>query len=154
MEAVSAKLQEKWARKESDKLVTFALYEDAITGARVEDFCRRVVRDLGPGQLIKRGWLCNELRLPKLRAIAVSEAASADVAVVAIHHCEQLAPEIGAWLNAVLELASHPSVVFALFDGTRSGDSSSLRAELSQITAKAGVELVTFAEETPEDELA
>ncbi len=154
MEAITAKLQRTWTGKTADRLVVFALYEDAVTGARVEDFCRRVVRDLSPGQLVKRAWLCNELRSPRLQTIAVSEAASADVALLAIHHCEKLAAEIAAWLRAVLECDSRPSIVFALFDGTHVGDSSSLRAELSDLTAAAGIELVTYSEEAPEDELA
>jgi hypothetical protein len=153
MEALTAKLQQTWTSKASDKLVAFALYEDAVTNARVEEFCRRAVRELSPAQLIKRAWLCNELRLPKLRAVAVSEAASADIVVLAIHHCEDLAPEIEAWLKAVLEGASRPSIIFAVFDGTHAGDSSSVRAKLSELTRGTGVELVTFSEEMPEDEL-
>jgi hypothetical protein len=154
MEMLTAKLQQIWAGKPSDTLVAFALCEDAATSGRIEHFCQRVVRELAPGRLIKRAWLCNELRSPRLKAIAVSEAAAADVVALAIHHADELAPEIVSWLSLVLQGDRRPSLVFALFDGTHSGDSSSLRATLLELTQSVEVELVTVWEEMPEDELA
>ncbi len=70
--------------KGTKRVAAVAAYEDSHTDARVHEFCQNLQRYLGEKcEVNKQMWLVNELRMPQLRVIAASEAAAADLVIVA-----------------------------------------------------------------------
>ncbi len=139
------------ARQSKPVSVLFA-YEDLNTGARAEEFCRRVAKELGTGgEIRKRMWLFSEFRLPRLRAIAAEEAALSDLVALSVHNAQELPEEIQAWLSAWM---THParkcSFVAALFDPVLQGDPEPIRSYLREKAQAAKVEFSAELEEIPE----
>ena len=138
--------------KQVRKLTVVAVYEDVATGTRVEDFCRGLVRDLGNRcDLSRQMWLVSELRLTKLRAIAATEAAAADMIVIAVHHAEALPDEVRSWLTLWhATRRTRPAVLVALFDPLFSGSSSGIQTYLKETAKAARADFVAYSDESAE----
>src|SRR5262245_17641131 len=104
--------------KGTKRVAAVAAYEDSHTDARVHEFCQNLERYLGEKcQVSKQMWLINELRMPQLRAIAASEAAAADLVIVAIHHAQSLPVEVKEWIDLwVGQKHRRHGVLLALLD--------------------------------------
>ena len=73
MDLAMEKLRALAKGKQESPLTAVAAYEDAITEARVHEFCRNLARSLGNDcQISKQMWLLSELRVGGLRAIAAT----------------------------------------------------------------------------------
>ena len=140
--------------KGTKKLAAVAAYEDSQTDARVNEFCRSLQLYLGEGcPLSKQLWLVNELRMPQLRAIAATEAAAADLVILAIHHTQALPTEVRQWIDLwIHEKRKRPVIVLALLDPSYRGDSACLKDYLSDASAKGKVEFLSQAEEAAADD--
>ena len=149
MDTIMAKLQGSRLGHKMKSINAVAAYEDAPTDARVNEFCRSVVRNFGRNcEISKQMWLLNELRMPQLRAIAATDAAAADLVIIAIHHSESLPLELKDWIEGWLaRKGKHPPVLLALLDPAYQGDSSSLRVYLEAIAKKERIELLTQSDE-------
>jgi hypothetical protein len=136
------------------RLATVAAYEDSRTDARVNDFCRNLQFYLGEGCLLtKQLWLVNELRMPQLRAIAATEAAAADLVILAIHHTQTLPAEVRQWIDLwINEKRRRPVIVLALLDPSYRGDSACLKDYLSDASARGKVEFLSQAEDVAEED--
>ena len=135
----------------SQRVNAVAASEDSATEARVDEFCHGLGKQLGQGcELTRRIWLLSELRLPQLRAIAASEAASADLVIVSVHHGEDLPPELRSWIDLWLpHKRKQHSLLLALFDPISSGVSTTLRARLEEVAHKAHMEFLVQSEDAP-----
>jgi hypothetical protein len=140
--------------KGTSRVAAVAAYEDSHTDARVQEFCRNLQRHLGEKcEVNKQMWLINELRLPQLRAIAASEAAAADLVIVAIHHAPSLPAEVREWIDLWAGLKRrHPIVVLGLLDPAYRGDSACLKSYLQQASGKGKVEFLAYAEEMADED--
>jgi hypothetical protein len=153
MDATLTKLHVWPAWQKLKRLVVSAAHEDFATGARVEDFCETLARSLGcKCQITKELWPLMELRTPKLRAIAASEASRADLVIVSVHHGEALPAEIQSWVDLWgKQRNSRAGVLLALFDAVYQGSSSSIQACLQETARKGKMEFLVRTEEKPED---
>ena len=149
MDTVMTKLQGCRLGHGTKSINAVAAYEDAPTDARVNEFCRTLVRNFGRNcEVTKQMWLLNELRMPQLRAIAANDAAVADIVIIAIHHSESLPAELKDWIETWLaRKGKHPPVLLALLDPAHQGDSSSLRVYLEGVAKKERLELITQSDE-------
>ena len=145
------KLQVSRSDRAVGRLTAVAAYEDASTETRVHEFCRNLVRRLGPDcEIIKQMWLCSELRLPQLRAVAADEAARADLIIVSARPAESLPDEVTSWIELWLKRKrNRPKVLLGLFDPPYRGVSSSLQAYLKEIARRGGLEFLVQAEDMP-----
>jgi hypothetical protein len=140
--------------KELKHLTVSAVCEDSSTGARVDEFCQRLLRDLGQHCEIKKGmWLLGELRTPQLRSIGAGEAAQAHLVIISVHHAESLPDEVEGWIDLWLKHKGNPNgaVLLALFDPLYKGSSSSMQARLQEVAKKGNMEFVVQSEEAPEN---
>ncbi len=142
MDGIVSKLRTKRVGNEPRRLHVVAAYEDAVTDARVNEFCRVLARQLGCRfEVIRQMWLLNELRVPQLRTVASHEGATADLLIVSIHNSEQIPQEVQVWIEAALaSKGKNLAMLISLLDPERHGDASALRAFLQRAAAKAGVE--------------
>jgi hypothetical protein len=124
------------------KISAVAVYEDAATGERVNDFCHSLFRELGEScQISRELWPLSELRLPQLRAIAAEEAAQADVFILSLHHDESLPAEVKDMFDLWLGRQRHrPGVLIGLLDPVYQGTSAALRLFLKQAAERGKVE--------------
>src|SRR4051794_28319605 len=118
MDAIMAKLRTGRIGNGSQGITAVAAYEDAPTDARVTEFCKNLSRNLGSKcEITRQMWLLNELRMPQLRAIAATEAASADLIIISVHHSETLPHELKQWMESwPARKGKHSIVLLALFD--------------------------------------
>jgi len=151
MDTIMTKLQASFGRK-SKPVNAFAANEDSLTSARAEEFCQNLAKQLGNrAKLIKRMWLCSELRHPELRAIASREAAAADLIIISVHHQESLPDEVRNWVDLWLECKGDRAIILlALFDSPHQGDSNSMRAYLTNVAKLGEMEFLVQTEEFPE----
>jgi hypothetical protein len=130
--------------KQSRLVSVLAAYEDSVTAARGVEFCRNLVRLLGPEcEITQQVWLFNEFRVFKLREIAAGEAAAADVVVISAHHSASVPDEVKDWMEMWLNSRSNsPAILAALLDPLPRGASSSMEAYLQERAQKAGMEFI------------
>ena len=154
MDAVlMTKLQMSRSGRALTRLTAVAAYEDASTESRVHEFCRNLLRRLGPeGDVVEQMWLFSELRLPQLRAVAADEAARADLIIVSARPAESLPDEVKSWIELWLKRKkSRPKVLLGLFDPPYRGVSSSLQAYLKEVAQRGGLEFLVQAEDMPSE---
>jgi len=97
-------------------------------------------------------WLLNELRQPRLRAIAAGDAAGADLVIVSVHHSQRLPEEVTLWIDQWLACKGRRrTVLLALFDPVYQGDSGSLQTCLAQAARKGAMEFMVHSEEMLDD---
>jgi hypothetical protein len=151
MDATLTKLRLWPAWQRLKRLVVSAAHEDFATGARAEDFCETLSRNLGGRCVItKELWPLTELRTPSLRAIAAGEAAAADLVIVSVHHGEALPVEIKSWVELWLHQRKHrPALLLALFDPLYLGSSSSMQAFLQEVAQKGNLEFLARSDDKP-----
>jgi len=136
------------------QLTAVAASEDTTTENWIEEFCVGVTRQLGNScQVIKQSWLLSELRTPHLRAIAATDAAGADIVIVALHAAESVPPEVRSWIDLWLaQRKPRPCVLLALFDPPHRGVSMGMQTYLQQVAKTARIEFVVESEDAePED---
>ncbi len=152
METTLTKLRVWQVWKKAKCLAVSAVCEDSSTGARVDEFCQELSRYLSPQcKITKDMWPLTELRTPQLRAIAATEAVSADLVAVSVHHAESLPREVKSWIDLwQREKRNRPAVLLALFDPLYLGTSSSIQAYLQNVAQKGNLEFLVRSEEAPE----
>ena len=139
--------------KELKCLTVSAVCEDSSTGARVDEFCQRLFRDLGQQCEIKKGmWLLGELRTPQLRSIGAGEAAQAHLVIISVHYAESLPDEVEGWIDLWLKHKGNPNgaVLLALFDPLYKGSSSSMQARLQEVAKEGKLEFLVQSDEAPD----
>ena len=134
------------------RLPVSAVCEDSATGARVDEFCRGLSRDLGRQcKVAEEKWPLSELRVPQLRSIAAEEAAQAALVIISVHHAESLPDEMRGWIKLWLKhKGKRPIALLALFDPECQGSSHSIAAYLREVAREANVEFLSQSEEAPE----
>ena len=145
-------LQTSLTWRKSKRIAAVAAYEDSSTEPRVGEFCQNLTRQLGKSPELSKGmWLFSELRSTQLRGMAASEAAAADLIIIAVHHQESLPEEVNDWIHMWLDQKSKkPSVLVALFDTVYQGDSTSMHAYLKDVARQGNMEFLVQAEESSE----
>jgi hypothetical protein len=156
METLVSKIQSAKPVVQDGALHLFLLYEDSLTNARAETFCRIILNEMPePVQLVKRSWMVNELRMPRLRLIAAHEAASSQIIILSLRHAEALGKEIENWLATWISTrpgnrsAPHPETLVALFDPVYTGDSSSMHAYLEHVASQANLQFIEHSDDLP-----
>jgi len=137
----------------SNRVTAVVVYEDLVTDVRASEFCGAVSKHLGPKiEITRLMWLLNELRLPRLCAIAAGDASLADLLIVSLHHTETVPQGLKAWVEQWLGKGTHrPILLLALLDSAHSGISATLRAYLHSVADAAHMEFLVQAEESSED---
>ena len=135
--------------RSTNRVCAVAACEDSTTEARVNEFCINLARQLGTAcEFNKQMWLLTELRVPRLRAIAVEDAAQADLLLIAVHHCEEPPDELQNWLEQWLaKKGNRTTLLLALLDPVYSGVSAGLRTYLENIARKAPSEFLVQSED-------
>jgi hypothetical protein len=138
--------------KHSKRLGAVAAFEDALTEARVNEFCQTLGRQLGEKcEVTQQMWLFNELRVPQLRNIAAGEAARADLIIISAHHAQSFPGEVKGWVDSWLgHKGSRPVALLALFDPVYQGDSTALQSYLKEVAKRGKMEFLVRSEEMPE----
>ncbi|PWU14946.1 MAG: hypothetical protein C5B50_16220 [Verrucomicrobia bacterium] len=144
MDAILSRLRASRLAKESRRITAVAAYEDSVTDARVNHFCRALSKEKGRHcEIVRQMWLLNELRMPPLRAVAAVEAAAADLVIVSLHHCEDLPEAIKNWIELSLQKKGRrPALLLALIDPVHEGDSGEICSFLEKAASKAGIEFL------------
>ena len=152
MDALMTQIQANLTWRKSKGITAVAAYEDASSEPRVGEFCLNLARQFGKSpELSKAMWLFSELRPAQLRSVAASEAAAADLVIIAVHHQESLPEEVNDWIHLWLDRKDKkPIVLVALFDAIYQGDSASMHAYLKDVAKQGNMEFLVQTEEFPE----
>jgi hypothetical protein len=136
--------------EKQDDLVAVVACEDATTAPRVWSMLQRVGREAGGnGRLIYSWWTFAVLGSPSLRQFADSEAAAADIVVVAARGIAPMPKEVRGWLSDWLWTRrdpTRPRALVGLVDAdSRHGDwQKGIISELKSLADSVGVDF--FAE--------
>jgi len=151
MNALVTKLQSNRSGEAPKHLYAIAVAEDVSTCSRVKEFCRDLGRDLSPDcELIKHIWLLQQLRFPKLRAIAADEVFSADLIILSVHCEVELPAEIREWVELWLgRRHDHRAVFLALLDQFCGPEDPAkpMHPYLEEVAEKGDLELVVQSDE-------
>jgi hypothetical protein len=140
--------------KGSRQVGAVAAFEDALTEARVNEFCRSLGRQLGEKcEIAQQMWLFNELRVSQLRGIAAKEAFGADLVIISAHYAQSFPGEVTAWIELWAgKKGSRPAALIALFDPVYAGDSTALQSYLMAAAKRGKMEFLARSEEAREDD--
>jgi hypothetical protein len=155
MDPLITKLQVASRRGKNPKQVgAVAVFEDASTEARVNEFFRNLGRHLGAKcNITRQMWLFNELRIPQLRGIAAGEASGADLVIISAHHAQSFPGEVKDWIELWLgQKGSRPCALLALFDPVYAGDSTALQSYLQEAAKRGKLEFFARSEEMPDED--
>jgi hypothetical protein len=112
-------------------------YEDFQTGKYAKRTYDFLVENLGRDcQLANQMWKFEVLRIPKLRDLAVKDAAMADIVLVSCHGGSDLPAEVKHWLEAWLQAPGEPLALVALFDRPRE-HTLPIRSYLASVARRA-----------------
>jgi hypothetical protein len=138
--------------KELKHFTVSAACEDSSSNARTEEFCRGLIKDLSwDCKVVRHTWYFNQLCVPELRAITASEAASAQLIIISVHHFEILPDGVKDWIRLWLGQRNNQSLVLlALLDPVYEGFSRALEGYLQDVAKRADMEFLVAAEDSRE----
>jgi len=115
-------------------------YEDFETGKHAKNTYDFLVEHLGDEfDFSNQMWKFDVLSVPKLKHMAVRDAAVADIIIVAAHGTGDLPQEVKSWLEMSLEEGIHAIGLVALFDENAYMDNPG-RSYLQGLTEGANLE--------------
>jgi hypothetical protein len=126
-------------------------YEDFETGKHAKKTYDFLHENLGHEcNLTNQMWKFDVLSIPKLREIAVRDAACADIIIISSHGGEFPDPVI-KWIESWLMQGTSALALVALFDGDdlRRESSHPMRTYLADVAHRAGVEFFAQPDEWP-----
>lgn len=126
-------------------------YEDFETGKHAKRTYDFLVQNLGRDcHFTNQMWKFDVLMLPKLRDIAVEDAAAADIIMISSNGGE-LPDHVKAWIEAWLPIAPNPLALVALFarKGEEDHTVNSAQRYLAQIAQKGNLEFFAQPEVWP-----
>ncbi len=127
-------------------------YEDFETGKHAKRTYDFLVENLGRDcQFVNQMWKFDVLSIPKLREIAVEDAAKADIVIISSHG-DELPEQVECWIESWLEQSLNPLALVALFDraveDTRR--SKAVRAYLAGVAQRGQMEFFAQSQDWPE----
>ncbi len=126
-------------------------YEDFETGKqakRTYDFlCQNLAREY---RLTNQMWKFDVLNIPKLRDIAASDAAGADIVIVACRG-DDLPDAVRAWLESWLPRADNALALVGLFASRELARSRGARNYLADVAQRGKMQFFANAQERDED---
>jgi hypothetical protein len=129
------------------------LYEDFETGKQAKKTYDLLVKNLGRDcRCNNQMWKFDVLTIPKLRDIALKDAALADIVILSCHG-EDLAQPIHDWLKAWVSTPTNALALVALFDcpPEQVGRVREVRAQLAELARQGDMEF--FAQPAAEPSL-
>lgn len=129
-------------------------YEDFETGKRAKKTYDFLVENLGREcQLANQMWKFEVLRIPKLREMAVRDAATADILLVSCHGGTDLPAEVKHWLESWLQAPGEPLALVALFDRPRE-HTLAIRSYLASVARRAKTAFFAQPDDWPQQSSA
>jgi hypothetical protein len=131
------------------------LYEDVETGKLAKQTYDFLVESMGSDcRFTHQIWKFEALGLPALLEVAARDAVDANMVVVS-GQSGDLPGHVLSWLETWIEQAVHPLALVALFDPSRdTPQTQALRAFLSSLAERGGVEFFTPSREATDSSLA
>ena len=127
-------------------------YEDFETGKLAKRTYDLLVENVGHDcTFVNQMWKFDVLSIPKLREIAIEDAARANIILVSCRGTD-LPRHVKAWIEAWLNQARHPRALVALFSRPREGMSqiSATRDFLADMARRAGMEFFAQSDDQRE----
>jgi len=123
------------------------IYEDFECGKRAMRIYDYLVANLGSEFTFDHQmWKFDVLKLPKLREMAVSDAAAADIILVSTRQGEELPTPVKTWVDSWLPMGCEAIALVALFDGEPERAGGAFQY-LSAVACKAGIQFFAHPEE-------
>jgi len=117
-------------------------YEDFETGKHAKKTYDFLVENLGHDcHFTNQMWKFEVLSIPKLREIAVKDAAMGDIIIISCHG-DELPPHVKTWIESWLAMPGNPLALVALFDPAQNdpGQSRAARAYLEDVARRGRME--------------
>ena len=124
-------------------------YEDFETGKHAKRTYDFLVENLGHDcTFVNQMWKFDVLSIPKLREIAIEDAARADIILISCRGSD-LPTHVKVWMEAWLEHKPHPLALVALFGCPREGmhQVSATRDFLAEVAKRGGMEFFAQADD-------
>ncbi len=137
---------------ESDSNAAFNVviaYEDFETGKQAKNTYDFLVENLGHDcQFTNQMWKFDVLGIPKLREIAVKDAASADIIIISSHRGD-LPEAVTAWIESWLQQGVDALALVALFDRPEENPAQvqATRSYLEEVTRRARIGFFAHADQ-------
>jgi hypothetical protein len=126
-------------------------YEDFETGKHAKRTYDFLVENIGRDwQFTNQMWKFDVLSLPKLRDIAVDDAARADIIMISSRGCE-LPEQVKSWIESWLPVASSALALVALFEHVREepGQRNNARSYLADVARRGNLEFFAQPDDWP-----
>ncbi len=124
-------------------------YEDFETGKHAKKTYDFLVEHLGQDcQFSNQMWKFDILSIPKLREMAASDAAQADIIIVSCHGASELPRHVVEWLDSWTSAKGNALALVALFD-SEPQVTRAIRVRLAQVAHRAGIEFFAQPDEWP-----
>ncbi|MGA2863823.1 MAG: hypothetical protein ABSF95_04985 [Verrucomicrobiota bacterium] len=127
-------------------------YEDFEAGKHARKTYDFLVENLGRElQFTNQMWRFDVLSIPKLRELAATGAAQADLIVISSHGSGELPGPVTAWIESWLGRQCHGLALVALFDCPReeSQKTRAVRAYLAGVASRGGLEFFGQPDDWP-----
>jgi hypothetical protein len=124
-------------------------YEDFDTGKHAKETYDFLLSNLSNQcRFANQMWKFDVLGIPKLREMAGKDALAADIIIISCHGAQDLPVEVKAWINSWIYGPSNAIALVGLFaDANSGGETHNVRAYLSEVARRAGLEF--FAQPNP-----
>ncbi len=131
------------------------VYEDFETGKHAKKTYDFLVEHLGRDCLFSHQmWKFDVLSLPKLRDMAVKDAAAADIIIISSHG-DELPAHVKTWIESWLQEPGNPLALVALFDRPQenASEARTVRAYLAGVARQGKMEFFAQPEDLPGSKL-
>lgn len=128
-------------------------YEDFETGKHAKETYDFLVENVGHDcHFTNQMWKFDVLLLPRLQAIALEDAARADIIIVS-SKARELPAHVTSWIEAWLGQAQHPLALVALFQTTPAEPDGINRARqyLAEVARRGNMEFFAQPDLTPQE---
>lgn len=116
-------------------------YEDFETGQHARKTYDFLVEHLGEEFCLhNQMWKFDVLAMPKLREMAASDAAAADIVMVAVRGSNELPAEVKEWMELWLSQGTRAIAVVALFEDSGQSIANLVQDYLAEVARRANVE--------------
>jgi hypothetical protein len=131
------------------------LYEDFNAGKHAKETYDYLVHQLGHDfEFYNQMWKFDVLVIPKMRQMAVKDAAASDLIIVSTHGVGELPPEMKLWIEEWVENKGHARALVTLVDRPKDifSEDTSIRSCLQDAAGRAGVAFFAQPDDWPDRE--
>jgi len=129
------------------------LYEDFTAGKHAKETYDYLVHQLGHDfDFYNQMWKFDVLGIPKMRQMAVKDAAASDLIIISTHGVGELPAKVKSWVDAWMQNKGHARALVTLVDRPKDlfAEDTAIRSYLQEAAKRAGVAFFAQPDDWPD----